>query len=69
VAGSGWLRAKSPSSVEGLAIDPEELREFAAPEDSGAQADPAFKERLREALWELVEERYGEPSDDPREDG
>ena len=64
----GWSRVDSSSVADELAIDPEELREFAAPENEGAQADPRFKARLRETLWELVEKRYGEASVDPRVD-
>lgn len=65
----GWVKA-SPDSpgVDGMAIDPEELKEFAAPPEEGAQADPAFKERLRETLWEIVDERYGTSADESSEE-
>ncbi|MDE0884654.1 MAG: hypothetical protein OSB70_03870 [Myxococcota bacterium] len=64
----GWSRVDSSSVADELAIDPEELLEFAAPEHEGNQADPQFKARLRETLWELVEKRYGKATDDSRED-
>jgi len=65
----GWVKA-SPDSpgIDGMAIDPEELKEFAAPPEEGAQADPVFKERLRETLWEIVDERYGTSADESSEE-
>jgi hypothetical protein len=35
----------------------EELREFLDGEVLGVRADPAFKERLRHTLWEMVRAR------------
>jgi hypothetical protein len=41
----------------------DELREFLEADVRGVQADPAFKERLRRKLWEIVrlgrDERVG----------
>ena len=42
----------------------EELKEFLEGDLQPAQADPAFQERLRQELWELVQERYGRSPDD-----
>jgi hypothetical protein len=39
----------------------EELREFLEADVMEAQADPAFKERLRKKLWELVRTQSGRP--------
>ena len=40
----------------------EELREFLEADMLDVQADPAFKERLRRMLWEIVQEQSkGEP--------
>jgi hypothetical protein len=36
------------------AIDPDELTEFLAGEPLECEADPIFKERLREKLWRIV---------------
>ena len=37
----------------------DELREFLEADLFESSADPAFKERLRERLWALVQDRYG----------
>jgi hypothetical protein len=42
----------------------EELKEFLEGDLQPAQADPAFQERLRLELWEMVQERYGRKVDD-----
>lgn len=36
----------------------EELKEFLEGDLKPASADPAFRERLRQELWALVQERY-----------
>ncbi|MEM7413791.1 MAG: hypothetical protein AAF430_26420 [Myxococcota bacterium] len=41
----------------------EELREFLEADLFESSADPKFKERLRERLWALVQDRYGPDSD------
>lgn len=41
----------------------EELEEFLSADQLPEQADPEFKERLREELWELVQELYGDRGD------
>jgi hypothetical protein len=38
-------------------FSPEELEEFLAADGRPEQADPAFKEALREKLWAALEER------------
>lgn len=42
-----------------LDFDPDELRDFLEADVLDVPADPAFKERLRRKLWDLVRERYG----------
>lgn len=37
----------------------EELTEFLEGDVSPVRADPKFKEKLRQELWELVQDRYG----------
>ena len=51
------------ANVESMAIDPEELRDFLSADGQDVGADPVFKERLRETLWKLVEDRYGSDDD------
>ena len=68
----GWekspLDARSDDAdVEGMVIDPEELRDFLSADGQDVGADPVFKERLRETLWKLVEDRYGSGDDDTTE--
>lgn len=46
-----------------LEVDPAELREFLAGDLLDVQADPVFKERLRQKLWRLVRLHYGGGSD------
>jgi hypothetical protein len=63
---TGWSRAPADLEVSGetMAIDPEELRDFLSADGTDVNADPAFKENLRETLWKIVEERYGLPDDE-----
>ena len=53
--------------MEEFALDfgPEELHEFLAADLVEVPADPAFKQRLREKLLELVVDRYGDASPRP----
>ena len=67
----GSRGAKGPGKVWGLDADREdemmddalievtadELREFLEADTLGVRADPAFKERLRRELWEIVRSR------------
>jgi hypothetical protein len=67
----GSRGAKGPGKVSGLDADREdemmedalvevtadELREFLEADTLGVRADPAFKERLRRELWEIVRSR------------
>ena len=55
------------ANIESMAIDPEELRDFLSADGQDVGADPVFKERLRETLWKLVEDRYGSGDDDTTE--
>jgi hypothetical protein len=50
---------------DGMAIDPEELREFLSADGTEVSADPAFKQALRQTLWKLVEDQYGLPDEEP----
>jgi hypothetical protein len=68
----GWEKAPrearyDDANVESMAIDPEELRDFLSADGQDVGADPVFKERLRETLWKLVEDRYGSGDDDTTE--
>lgn len=38
-------------------VTADELREFLEADTLGVRADPAFKERLRRELWEIVRSR------------
>jgi hypothetical protein len=40
-------------------FEAEELREFLAPDPRLKRADPAFRERLRQRLWALVQQGNG----------
>jgi hypothetical protein len=46
-------------------FDPDELREFLAADIVDVPYDPAFKRALRDRLWALIRERYGDGSGDP----
>jgi len=59
-AGDHW---KLPGAEDEEEIDPAELREFLAADLLDVEADPVFKERLRQKLWRLVRARYGDGSD------
>lgn len=39
-------------------VDPEELRDFLAADLLEVKADPVFRERLKQKLWQLVYSRY-----------
>ena len=42
----------------------DELRDFLAPDLHATRADPAFRERLRQKLWALVQQGNGTGRDD-----
>jgi hypothetical protein len=42
-----------------MGFEPDELREFLAADIMDVPFDSAFKEQLRELLWEMVRNRYG----------
>jgi len=51
--------------ADGESFTNEELREFLDADTAGDLADPQFKERLRQKLWEMVERRARKlPSDE-----
>lgn len=60
--GSGW--ESLPGDESDWTVDPAELREFLAGDLFEVEADPVFKERLRQKLWRLVRVRYGGPIDE-----
>ena len=60
-AGDAWTLPGAPDEGD---IDPAELREFLAADLLDVQADPVFKERLRQKLWRLVRVRYGDGRDE-----
>jgi hypothetical protein len=60
-AGDRWTL---PGADDEADIDPAELREFLAADLLDVQADPVFKERLRQKLWRLVRVRYGDGADE-----
>ena len=43
--------------MESATFTNEELREFLEADTAGDLADPEFKERLREKLWDMVRRR------------
>ena len=45
--------------TDGVAFTSEELREFLEADAAGDLADPEFKERLRQKLWEMVQRNAG----------
>ena len=47
------------SEVSDVTLD--ELREFLEADMMDVKADPAFKERLRKKLWDLVQAQSGRP--------
>jgi hypothetical protein len=67
--GQGWRRRELSDDFEALEIDPDiddaELLEFLEADVTGSEADPDFKERLREKLWRIVRTRSWK-SDDER---
>ena len=53
---------------EGLTdFNADELREFLEADVLDVRADPGFKERLRRALWELLQKRAANEKIDPDE--
>ena len=51
--------------TENATFTSEELREFLDADTAGELADPEFKERLRQKLWEMVRRRaQGLPRED-----
>jgi hypothetical protein len=61
ISGDHW---RLPGAEDEDDIDPAELREFLAADLLDVEADPVFKERLRQKLWRLVRARYGDGSDE-----
>lgn len=63
-AGPGWETLPGLGDEAVADVDPAELREFLAGDILDVQADPIFKERLRQKLWRLVRTRYGDAAED-----
>jgi len=59
--GDAW---RIPNPDEAADFDSSELRDFLAADLLDVQADPVFKERLRQKLWRLVRLRYGDGADE-----
>jgi hypothetical protein len=57
--GTGWETLPGLGDEADMDFDPAELREFLAADLLDVQADPVFKERLRQKLWRMVRTRYG----------
>lgn len=53
-----------PGLEDGEKIDPAELEEFMAADGIDVEADPVFRERLRQRLWRMVSERQPVPPDE-----
>jgi hypothetical protein len=58
------LREENVPNEVAAEFSTEELVEFLEGDLHPVQADPAFKERLRGELWELVRRRYGHDRED-----
>ena len=43
-------------TLEAADVTEAELRDFLAADDEPVEADPVFKQRLRERLWEMIQE-------------
>lgn len=57
--------AEDVAVTENATFTSEELREFLDADTAGELADPEFKERLRQKLWEMVRRRaQGLPRED-----
>jgi hypothetical protein len=56
-SGSEWERRLLDESA--LDFSPEELREFLDSDRVDVEADPEFKERLRQKLWKMVRLQQG----------
>jgi len=56
-SGSEWERRLLDESA--MDFSPEELREFLDSDRVDVEADPEFKERLRQKLWKMVRLQQG----------
>lgn len=59
-------RGRTPSGGVDPAFDPVEFAEFLEADEGPLPIDPAFRERLREQLWQMVRERAAERRAKPR---
>jgi ribosomal protein L21E len=57
----GGERGKQIMDEGAMDFSMEELQEFLEGDRVDVRADPAFKERLRRKLWDMVRERVGRP--------
>ncbi len=62
----GTLTDEAFADADMTEVDAEELQDFLAADGLEVTADPVFKERLREKLWRVVSEHYGQPEAKPR---
>ena len=49
------------------AVDPDELREFMSGDWLDVKADPTFREKLRDQLWNMIRDRSGKVSGEDEE--
>jgi hypothetical protein len=59
-------RSRPPSGGVDPDFDPVEFAEFLEADESPLPIDPAFRERLREQLWDIVRGRAAERRSRPR---
>jgi hypothetical protein len=64
-AGAGADRGR-PGGTADPDFDPVEFAEFLEADQSPLPIDPAFRERLREQLWQIVRDRAAERQSKPR---
>jgi len=58
--------ARNPGAGVDPDFDPVEFAEFLEADESPLPIDPAFRERLREQLWQIVRDRAAERRPKPR---
>jgi len=63
---TGW-ESSTAAVAESETIDPADLRDFLAADFVEEKADPVFKERLRDLLWQVVRRRYGRTDEGGRD--
>jgi len=66
-AGEAAIDYTTPGQAGGQASDSQELLDFLAADVDPVPADPAFRERLREELWEMVVDEGAGPRSDRKD--